>query len=408
MSDNVAQSNANVFIEKEFMNRFGVIHLSDLQFGKNHRFKDTADFIRKLVSDIRKMSQEHHFRPLFIVLSGDISETGCADEFNEALIVITELASKLNIDRKKILCIPGNHDVNWKLAIKSKILKKVMSILKTTLRIDFGMLCKKLGSDQLKFHPYNNFVKTLTNYQENQSEDCYIRIIEKIPINNSEDQAALELEFLLLNSCEKEDHKNHEGYVCKEKLLKTLQTQTDEDRLRIAIMHHRLDTIPKEIPGIINARDIISVLIGHKYNIVLTGHVHYSRANAKDNGEGHITIQASCGSTGVTKEAREDGIQNQYCIHIIDFGKNKLQTVWRAFNPAYQTENGRGGWTQDNSFQEGLTEFTLPIVKQKQTVDSQVRTEAVSSSKHTLVSKTEREKMKLAFLNLLGGWKENG
>lgn len=374
-------------------NRLGIIQLSDLQFGRKHRFKDSSDFVRKLVSDIRDMSERHNFRPLYMVLSGDISQTGHSDEFAEAVKVVDGLSDDLNIDVKKILCVPGNHDINWNLS----------------------KLAEEAGDEQLKFLPYNNFISTLTKNNEHLIKDRYVRRNEQITPSSDnlmepslDEQNIPKLEILLLNSCEKEDHNNHEGYVCKEKLLRTLQIQKDEEQLKIAIMHHRLETIPNEAAGITNARDIQTILEYNKYNIVLTGHVHQSTVKPSIDSTGHTIIYASCGSTGVPKEAREDGIQNQYCIHVLDFDRNKFQTIWRAFNPAIPTENGRGGWTQDNCFQMELTEFDLPAIKQRQFADSQAQMGDLSSSKHILVSKTEKDKMKLAFLNLLGGWKENG
>ncbi len=65
--------------------------------------------------------------------------------------------------------------------------------------------------------------------------------------------------------------------------------------------------------------------------------------------------------------------------------------------------NGYKSLTKDT-----ITEFSIPDMKRKKSVDSQVKTEDSSSSVHTLISKTEGDKMKLAILNLLGGWKEDG
>lgn len=374
-------------------NRVGLIQFSDLQFGRKHRFEDSSDFIRKLVSDINNMSKRHNFRPLYIVLSGDTSQTGHAKEFEVASKVIGDLCDELNIDRKNMLCVPGNHDVNWNLS----------------------KYAEEAGDDQIKLLPYNNFVTAITGSEEHLSKDCYVKRTED-PFKSEPDdlnyskigeQNKPALEILLLNSCEKEDHQNHDGYVCKEKLLKTLQTQTSGNRLKIAIMHHRFETIPNEAPGIINARDIQAILEGNKYNIVLTGHIHQGIIKSTNESGRHTIIYASCGTTGATKDEREDGIQNQYFIHVLDFDNNKFLTIWRAYNPACLTENGRGGWTQDNCFAEGMTEYDLPNIKQRHLEDSQIEKKDVVYSEHVLDSKTEQEKMKLAYLNLLGGWKEN-
>ena len=130
-------------------NRFGLIQLSDLQFGENHRFGYPSKIAEKLLSDIKKMSGEgeYDFTPLYIVLSGDITEKAHSDEFNDAANVIEEILNGLNIDRTNILCVPGNHDVNWNLSKNSH----------------------EAGDDQLKFLPYNNFVSEVTNNRDRKS-----------------------------------------------------------------------------------------------------------------------------------------------------------------------------------------------------------------------------------------------
>src|SRR3972149_5878317 len=100
-------------------NRIGIIQFSDLQFGKNHRFGYPSEIAEKLLIDIKKMSEEKNFTPIYIVLSGDITETATPEEFDDAANVIQEILNGLNIERTNILCVPGNHDVNWDLSNRS-------------------------------------------------------------------------------------------------------------------------------------------------------------------------------------------------------------------------------------------------------------------------------------------------
>ena len=374
-------------------NRFGIIQLSDLQFGKNHSFGDSTNFVCKLAGDIRAISKEYNFRPIYLVLSGDISETGHAEEFAEASKIICDLCEELHIDRKKLLCIPGNHDINWNLSKHSE----------------------EAGDEQLKYLPYNNFVSAITGRKEHLTGDRYVSIVDNIlkPEFEAADQSELinydriELEILLLNSCEKEDHENHEGYVCHHKLQKTLQVEKSRKRLKIAILHHRLDnSIPDKRSAIINAGDIEAILASNRYNIVLTGHVHQGLVHAIEKSNGHKIIYAGCGSTGANKNQRSDGIQNQYCIHVIDFDENKFHSIWRAYNPSLETEYGLGAWTKDNSFDLNPTTFSLSLDKTLPLDQTKVKDSNATEINMSL--KTEREKMKLAFLNLLGGWKQNG
>jgi len=376
-------------------NRFGLIQLSDLQFGEKHRFGNPSKIAEKLLYDIKKMESEYDFIPLYIILSGDITEKSHSNEFNDAASVIEEISRDLKIDRRNILCVPGNHDVNWNLS-------------KCSL---------EAGDDQLKFLPYNNFISNIRNNKDFYIIDCYPRI--------RDDSLSFKLEFLLLNSCEKEDHINHNGHVCQKKLTKTLLSKPTKEYegLKIAILHHRLDTsISDKRSAIENASDIESILACHKYNIILTGHVHQTLVHAKTNSDGHAIIFTGCGSTGINKDEREDGVQNQYCIHVIDLTANKFQSIWRAYNPNRQTECGLGGWTKDNSFDTNPTEFQLPVIKHKPQFNLEMSTDIASSEPIKVTDTVEKNKdtgtkafdtkmdwseevsEELAIAMLLGGW----
>lgn len=394
-------------------NRFGLIQLSDLQFGEKHRFGKPSTIAEKLLRDIKKMSgeREYNFKPHYIVLSGDITEKAHSEEFNEATNVIEELLNGLNIARTNILCVPGNHDVNWEISKKSQ----------------------KVGDPLLKLQPYNEFVSEVTNNSYTFEKDNYPRLTNKqltiydqLTIDN---QDKLNLEFLLLNSCEKIDQSNKEGYVCPIKLQKTLKGKENEEKLKIAILHHPLlDSYNDENPPITNYREIGRILALNKYNIVLTGHVHQGYINAMLCGGQHQIIFASCGSTGINHEKRGDGIQNQYCIHVIDFDANTFQSIWRAYNPS--KEYGLGGWVSDNSFEEKKpTEHSLPTIKRIKPIRPEAGAEPPLSTMGDMASKatdsdvdeepidvgiksskpavTNSDKMRIAIANLLGGWNES-
>jgi hypothetical protein len=103
-------------------NRFGIIQLSDLQFGEKHRFNDNPDdLVLQLPADVRKIAQKYDFRPLYVILSGDISETGDEGEFNDGTQKLNRLIDELDIVGVKVLCVPGNHDVNWKSSRKGEV-----------------------------------------------------------------------------------------------------------------------------------------------------------------------------------------------------------------------------------------------------------------------------------------------
>src|ERR1043166_5420905 len=70
-----------------------LLHVSDTQFGRNHRFgnlalspDDTCDtLLTRLGNDLHSLEREHGLRPDVLVLSGDLAEGGFPKEFDDVL-----------------------------------------------------------------------------------------------------------------------------------------------------------------------------------------------------------------------------------------------------------------------------------------------------------------------------------
>ncbi len=390
-------------------NRFGIIHLSDLQFGKNHTFGHPSTIAEDLLSDIKKMSGEYEFTPLYIVLSGDITDTAHSEEFKDAANVVAEILNGLNIDRANILCIPGNHDVNWNLS----------------------KLSHEAGDDQLKFLPYKSLVSKITNSSYTFEKDIYPRITKdtnpriKDDQTKIDEQLKLKLEFLLLNSCEKIDHENNYPWICKNKLKKSLPAKKEDKSLRIVVSHHSLlveaanefrealknnesdDAIPtqnlkKRLEAIENMNKIRSLIERYKCDIVLTGHIHKCGIKFIEDEENHPIIYSGCGSTGVNQSQREDGVQNQYCIHVLDYDTCKFQSIWRSYNPLYRD----GGWTIDNTIKNNTTEYSLPGIQPIADSTAKAAELETKPTAPVMDSINIDKASKIAAAILLGGWNE--
>lgn len=316
------------------MIRYGIIQISDLQFGDKHRFGNPSTISDILANDVEHMSEKHQFFPIYLVCTGDITEKAHTNEFFEAETIIKKLARKLSIDKDSILCIPGNHDINWRLAEVSL----------------------EVGDTNLKYNNYNKFVIDTCNKYSIVESNYYNRFFDH----------RLGIEFLFLNSCEKEDHNNHYGYIEKDKLVQSLIRNIGkdfEDYTKICICHHRIesnrDSLSKTV--VQNSHEIETILIENGYNIVLTGHLHENRCQIVKHQEKSV-IYSGSGSTGADSTQRVDGVQNQYTIHILDSYNKKLESHWRAFSPIKRTKFGLGAWTEDNSIDTNPSIFDLPNI----------------------------------------------
>ncbi len=100
-----------------------VLHLSDIQFGKNHRFAGAAvtagddaydTLLARLIEDLKSLKDEAGapLRPDLVLLTGDLAEWGRKSELDDALRFVRGLAEFLGLGPNRVVLIPGNHDVN--------------------------------------------------------------------------------------------------------------------------------------------------------------------------------------------------------------------------------------------------------------------------------------------------------
>ena len=101
-----------------------ILHLSDIQFGQKHQFGRLAlgdpdaafdTLLERLTQDLDQLRDEHGLKPDLLVVSGDLAEWGRKSEFEDALKFLAHLAEHLGLARRRVVVVPGNHDVSRKL-----------------------------------------------------------------------------------------------------------------------------------------------------------------------------------------------------------------------------------------------------------------------------------------------------
>jgi predicted MPP superfamily phosphohydrolase len=94
-----------------------IVHLSDLHFGKNSRFKgkDETNLGKLFAGDVLKANREKFSsdRPDLIVITGDLTQEASADEFGPALMFFQSMCLELGVSRSRFVFMPGNHDISW-------------------------------------------------------------------------------------------------------------------------------------------------------------------------------------------------------------------------------------------------------------------------------------------------------
>jgi hypothetical protein len=101
-------------MDQKYQNNIGIIHLSDMHF--SIEFSHTKKRVDSLFSSIK--DDFHGCRVIFIVVSGDIANTGSNKEYEKASSFFDKLTDDLQeqYDSSKIryVFVPGNHDCDFK------------------------------------------------------------------------------------------------------------------------------------------------------------------------------------------------------------------------------------------------------------------------------------------------------
>ncbi|MCC6555920.1 MAG: metallophosphoesterase, partial [Polyangiaceae bacterium] len=98
-----------------------LVHLSDLQFGRNHRFgrlglaspDDTFDsLLSRVTTDFSLLSRESGLKPDAVVVTGDIAEHAKPSEYRDASSFVTGVLNHLGLALDRLIVVPGNHDIS--------------------------------------------------------------------------------------------------------------------------------------------------------------------------------------------------------------------------------------------------------------------------------------------------------
>ena len=102
-----------------------ILHLSDLHFGREQRIPETVPFyeglLTKLAADLGLLREEHQIVPNVLLVTGDLAEESLPSEYEQAGEFLAGLTARLNLERKRVILLPGNHDVNQGLCQAARL-----------------------------------------------------------------------------------------------------------------------------------------------------------------------------------------------------------------------------------------------------------------------------------------------
>lgn len=279
-----------------------MLHLSDIQFGGEGLPVDNKTLATKVVETINKFvdSEPETYEkgkrkhPFLILITGDITQHGFPNEFNEFSEFAEILSKKLSemtadfvgILDKNTIFIPGNHDINWNI-LQAQNLHKVDN------QIIYKDGVNGIGSnlEYLKSYSWKPFCEVEFGNPENTNDWIWNPGYKLVDLKEE-----LGVIFVCLNSSRwGHDHIQQHNIVPENIWLDINENlrviDKDNNTCRILLVHHSIaDNVKPENMIKLKKDDdnpkLLRDLISRTCNFaaVFTGHTHEQTASYRDTG----------------------------------------------------------------------------------------------------------------------------
>jgi WD40 repeat protein/3',5'-cyclic AMP phosphodiesterase CpdA len=319
-----------------------ILHLSDLRFGHVRPGSDPSTAAREqstlfatLVRDLGQLENEG-LRPDLVAVTGDLTERGLPEEFEQARTFLTGLVEAAGLRRRHVALVPGNHDVNRKLSE--------------------GYFLMQAGESREVVRPYwpkwRPFAHTMTRFYDG---------IDGYSFTPDEPWTLFEMPDLAvvvagLNSTMADSHRDedHHGWLGENQLTwfaERLADYRERGWFRLVVLHH--NTVRSEVRPDRSLADVDSLerVLGasNLVNLVLHSYAH----DAQHHVLGPGVPVLSTGSSVHPDRSRLMEAPRQYQVLTVHPGG--LVRFARAYRPDQRR------WVGDTSVSPSGSSWQVPI-----------------------------------------------
>ncbi|MBF0437408.1 MAG: metallophosphoesterase [Magnetococcales bacterium] len=310
-----------------------ILHLSDLHFGPQSRFKDTTPehLASVLGASVRQYLQNN--APDLVIITGDMVFQALPIEYAEVTTFLTSLEKSLKISRERFILLPGNHDVSRKFC------KRIEEDLRDEKKFSEEVFCAAIQVKKLS--NYNDF---FDSFMEN-AQDSRIRLRDVHgPLLVEYPELGVAIATFNSNHAESHRDTDHVGDLDPIKVKKVMDYWRDGSKkhppLRIVALHHNLDG---------KMEGWLKQLAGQcQVCLILHGHEHKNKNDFIPWNEGGTHLLAA-GSLGVERSQREEEYPNTCRIITIEGTKFAVQSLVYDSRRPTPGEFDLGGWGKDPS-----------------------------------------------------------
>ena len=295
--------------------------LSDIHFGKDSR---TSSFTVPKGEDFHKSKEVYpleeglielltKMHPQYFFVAGDLTSLGNPQEFYYCESKIVSIANRIGIDCKDIICVLGNHDVDWNISKLGDTVDNETKEVVALIREKYQMIaanCAKVNMDQLKL--------------------CYSDV-GPAPFSGVIEKEDFVVFILNSSWCCTHNQQFPHGKLEQKQLRwfeNTVNSYQADPRKKIILMHHHPFNYSYPIPEIDistieEGPQLMDIAAHNGVDIIVHGHRHHPRIETIQIKSGTKPITMICsGSLSVNHTQRNNGeIPNT--IHFLDIDQSK-------------------------------------------------------------------------------------
>lgn len=256
-----------------------ILHISDLHFGSKHA-RETLAGVSKLSNLATAISRVVDGQPHFIAITGDISNTGHPEEYDEALNWLKLFCKEMDLQlpNRRVMVVPGNHDFSIPISISRKVVGK----LDKNKRLRFSLGASTPRSARLSTYAtrgYLDFASAVTGPEVHgrvQQPHCWV-------------EAAFReygVVFTGLNTCGRtKDDAWPDRWMDGDDatgVVKTLRALTGRDLFHVMLSHHPPVRTNGGREPIENVDEFEAVFLKHPDvtpHVIVHGHEHARRGD---------------------------------------------------------------------------------------------------------------------------------
>ncbi|HHT9135803.1 MAG TPA: metallophosphoesterase family protein [Candidatus Wunengus sp. YC60] len=259
-----------------------ILHLSDLHFSESD---NPIVRLQPLISDLIDREEGFGYNHLdYLVVSGDLTNQGTHQEYEKVHIFLSEMVKKFKLSAQRCIIVPGNHDLNWDVAVYNHKAKRAVDVSKlpadSYVEQEKVYLIRDDTAYPKRFENFTRFYHQFTQQEYPLSPETqgFSLLFEENGI-----------QFLAMNSSWQIDEyypkRSSINEVCLANVLLAADGQIDSAKkqnrmdkdakvLRIAVWHHPVTSNDK----IVND-EFLERLRKADFKLCLHGHIHEERAD---------------------------------------------------------------------------------------------------------------------------------